>query len=121
MWAADSGRVYKKEQLVPTSDGGLMGSLSENGANAGWGPYGSRNYNIFKYKGGALCYHRWYRKIFKTRIGESTDLEDAEVISTTSARSQGFRPPTNDADVARAPRQMDGAGFYQDWLKAKYG
>ena len=120
MWASDSGRVYKKEQLVPASDGGLMGSLSEGG-NPGWGPYGSDNYNVFKYKGGGNCYHRFYRRIYKTRIGESTDLDDAEVISTTKARSQGFKPPTNDSDVARAPISMDGAGFYQDWLRAKYG
>lgn len=120
MWAADSGRVYKKEQLVPMSDGGLMGSLSE-GANPGWGPYGTNDYNVFKYKGGGNCFHRFYRKIFKTRIGESTDLDDAEVISTTKARSQGFKPPINDYEVPVAPKQMSGAGFYQDWLRAKYG
>ena len=57
----------------------------------------------------------------KQELGESVDLDDAEVISTTKARSQGFRPPTNEYEVPVAPRQMSGSGFYQDWLRKKYG
>jgi len=121
MWASNSGKVYKKEQLIPSADGGLMGSLSEISANPGWGPYGLDNYDIFLYKGGGNCFHRWYRRIYKTRIGENYDIDSAEIISTTSARSQGFRPPANEYEVPVAPKHLTGAGFYQNWLREKYG
>ena len=122
MLDAMSGRVYKKEQLTTIGDGGLMGSLSEISANPGWGKFGADNYNIFLYKGGGNCYHRWYRKIYKTTVDDfSYDISAAEVISTTKARSEGFKPEPNDFEVPVAPRDMSGAGFYQNWLREKYG
>jgi len=122
MSAADRGKVYRMEELAPKSDGGIATSLSEIGANKGWGPRGnSTNYNIFKWKGGGNCHHRWYRKIYKTKVGQRMGLDDATVITTTKARSEGFKPVANPQQVPVAPAELPNRGFVSKDLIEKYG
>jgi len=122
MAAADRGKVYRMEELAPKADGGIATSLSEIGANKGWGRKGSTtNYNIFKYKGGGNCFHRFYRKIYKTKIGMKMGLDDAQIITTTEARSQGFKPVANPQEVPVAPAQMKNKGFVSPDMIKKYG
>jgi len=97
--------VYRKEDIL---------ALENEAVNPGWGEGGSSTYDIWLYKGGGNCHHRWIRKIYKLTLNEEyhdTDVEMGELISTAKARSEGFYPESNDYDVATAPKRMDKSGF----------
>jgi hypothetical protein len=122
MAAADRGKVYRMEEIAPKASGGIATSLSEIGANKGWGKKGSStNYDIFKWKGGGNCHHRWYRKIYKTKVGQRMGLDDATLITTTKARSEGFKPVANPQQVPVAPANLPNKGFVTPELIKKYG
>lgn len=100
-----ANKLYRKEDII------RMGSMQVNssytnkeGRTIGWGPNGALTYDIWLYKGGGNCHHRWYRKIF---VAEGTNVDvnspNATVISTTKARSKGVNIATNDSKVAVAP------------------
>ena len=97
-------KIYRKEDIV------RMETLS---VNAGFGPNGSDNYSIWLYKGGARCNHKWVRKTYMWKDGVRPDVNNpnAETISTTKARSKGFRPPANENKVSIAPNKMKNKGF----------
>jgi len=95
-----AGKVYRKEDII------RMGS---RGVNKGWGLNGADNYSIWKFKGGGNCHHRWFRRIY-LQAGEKPSSAD-KIVSTTKARSLGFRPETNETEVPQAPKTMDKNGF----------
>jgi hypothetical protein len=95
-----AGKVYRKEDII------RMGS---RGVNKGWGLNGADNYSIWKFKGGGNCHHRWYRRIY-LQAGLKPSSVD-KIVSTTKARSLGFRPETNEQEVPVAPKRMPKNGF----------
>ena len=97
-------KIYRKEDIV------RMETLS---VNAGFGPNGSDNYSIWLYKGGARCNHKWVRKTYMWKNGVRPDVNNpnAETVSTTKARSKGFRAPANENKVSIAPNKMKNKGF----------
>ena len=100
MSAAASGKVYRKEDIL---------RMQTNGINREWARKGDSNYSIWLYKGGGNCHHRWFRRIY-LQIGEKPSLADT-IVSTTKARSMGFRPEINERQVPQAPKTMDKNGF----------
>ena len=92
-------KVYRKEDIK---------AMETKAVNAGFGKGGSDTYSIWLYKGGARCNHRWFRRIYARKEG-SKSLGD--VISTTEARSQGFKPETNAQKVPVAPKDMKYKGY----------
>ncbi len=95
-----AGKVYRKEDII------RMGS---RGVNKGWGLNGADNYSIWKFKGGGNCHHRWYRRIY-LQAGLKPSSAD-KIVSTTKARSLGFKPETNEQEVPVAPKRMPKNGF----------
>jgi len=94
-----ANKVYRKEDII---------ALEDVAVNPGFGKNGSDKYSIWLYKGGARCSHRWTRKIYARKDGERS-LGDT--ISTTKARTEGFRPEANPNKVSKAPRNMPRAGY----------
>ena len=92
-------KVYRKEDIV---------AMETKAVNAGFGKGGSDTYSIWLYKGGARCHHKWFRRIYARKEG-SKSLGD--VISTTEARSQGFKPEANAQKVPVAPKDMKYKGY----------
>ena len=92
-------KVYRKEDIK---------AMETRAVNAGFGKGGSDTYSIWLYKGGARCNHKWFRRIYARKEG-SKSLGD--VISTTEARSQGFKPETNAQKVPVAPKDMKYKGY----------
>ena len=95
-----SKKVYRKEDII------RMGSI---GVNKGWGLNGADTYSIWKFKGGGNCHHRWFRRIY-LQAGEKASSAD-KIVSTTKARSMGFRPQANEQEVPVAPKRMPKNGF----------
>jgi len=95
----DAKKVYRKEDII---------SMDEKVVNAGFGKGGSNTYSIWLYKGGARCQHKWLRKTFVRKEG-GKGLGSA--ISTTEARSRGFKPEANAQKVPVAPKDMPYKGY----------
>lgn len=101
-----ANKIYRKEDII-----GQAHSLSSIPANKGFGPNGSDTYNIWLYKGGANCHHKWVRKIYVTKFGNKPNYSTDEVINKTKARSRGFRPEENDQRIYQAPIDMPNKGY----------
>ena len=102
-------KVYRKEDIV---------AMENVSVNAGFGKGGSDTYSIWLYKGGARCQHKWLRKTYQ-RFEKDKGL--GTEITTTQARSRGFRPKANEKEVPVAPKDMRYKGYTREyWNKMKF-
>ena len=100
-----ANRIYSKEHIK---------SMSSLSFNPGFGEGSKKPYSIWLYKGGPQCGHYWRREIYFYKLGVSTgtNISDAtKIITTTEARSNGFYPKSNKAEVSRAPKNMPNNGY----------
>jgi hypothetical protein len=99
-----ANKVYRKEDIL------RMGKMP---VNKGWGAGGADTYSIWLYKGGGNCHHRWYRRIYVTKLGDKP-LNTDKVVSVAKARSAGFKPEPqkkSERSVAIAPKRRADKGF----------
>lgn len=95
-------KIYRKEDIV---------ALEEKVVNAGWGPRGADNYNVWFYKGGGNCHHFWMRKTYRAK-GVNPDVGNPNAeVSVNQAKKDGFKPEVNDKKVATRPVDMPNNGF----------
>ena len=95
-----AGKVYRKEDII---------AMGRRAVNPGWGKGGANTYSIWKFKGGANCYHKWFRVIF-VQTGSRPKNSDT-IITSTEARSRGVKLPRNAQEVSVAPIDMPNNGF----------
>ena len=104
-----AGKVYRKEDIENAST-----------ANAGFGENGSASYDIFLYKGGPWCQHFWERRTYLRKNNTRISVNEARALITRldpSLRNEA-RIPTNPNEVAKAPRDMQDAGYVNPpWQK----
>ena len=99
-----AGRVYRKEDILKMS--------SRGGAEDNKQPY-----SVWLYKGGANCYHRWERRVYRKRLTNDGEpwgggpLQGTKKVSVNQAIRQGFKPPSNPKDVAEAPIDTPTKGY----------
>lgn len=97
-----AAKVYRKEDID---------KMSNKIVNAGFGEHGANTYDIFKFKGGARCHHKWVRR---TYVGASKTASigspKTNQISTNKARKFGYNP-VNSKEVAMKPNDMKYKGF----------
>ena len=105
----NANKIYRKEDII---------SMGKKQVNPGWGAYGANTYSIWKWKGGALCKHKWFR-IILVQEGNRPKNSD-KIISSTEARSRGVKLPRNAKEVSVAPHDMPDHGFVNPELIAKY-
>jgi hypothetical protein len=103
MRASESNRVYRKEDLE---------NANSKVVNDGFG-HNKQAYNIFLYKGGPRCMHKFVRKTFVNMDGVKIDVNNpnARTISTNKAESLGYRI-RNPKEVAMIPNDMPNKGFH---------
>lgn len=94
------GKVYRKEDIL---------RMQANGVNSEWSKKGESNYSIWLYKGGGDCRHKWFRRIY-VQQGTKASGDDT-IVTTTKARSMGFKPVANEQPVPVAPKNMKNRGF----------
>jgi hypothetical protein len=97
-------KVYRKEDIE---------RMGKQEVNAGFGPRGAANYDIWLYKGGARCHHFWMRKTYLAKAeGVTPDAKNPNAdISVNQARKAGVELPKNDKKVATRPVDMPNEGF----------
>jgi len=107
MTSAD--KIYRKEDII---------AMGRKAVNPGWGKGGANTYSIWKWKGGALCKHKWFR-IILVQEGKRPKNSD-KIITSTEAKSRGVKLPRNAKEVSVAPHDMPNHGFVNPELIAKY-
>tara|TARA_R110000822_G_scaffold205419_2_gene341935 strand:+ start:7316 stop:9322 length:2007 start_codon:yes stop_codon:yes gene_type:complete len=105
----EANKIYRKEDII---------SMGTKEVNPGWGEYGANTYSIWKWKGGALCKHKWFR-IILVQEGNRPKNSD-KIITSTEARSRGVKLPRNAKEVSVAPNDMEDRGFVDPYLIEKY-
>ena len=102
-----AGRVYRKEDIENLSSSG--------GAEAKGQPY-----DVFLYKGGANCYHRWERRIYRKKLKKDGEvwgggaLSGTKKVSVNQAVREGFKLPSKEQqpkEVAIAPIDTPTKGY----------
>jgi hypothetical protein len=96
----NADKLYRKEDIQ---------RMSLSAVNAGWGPEGADNYDVFLYKGGGACHHFWTRETYRKRA--DVNNPNAEEISPAKARKEGEILPTNNPLVYQKPINMPNQGF----------
>jgi hypothetical protein len=74
---AKNSRVYRKEDIE---------LMSSQAVNPGFGPRGTNTYDIFLYKGGANCHHRWNKQVYATFEGTAIDITDKKKTTQIAVR-----------------------------------
>jgi len=95
-------KIYRKEDIM---------QMSKQPVNAGWGKGGAATYDVWLYKGGGSCRHFWMRKTYMAKGVKPDATNPNAEISVNEAKKEGFKPETNDAKVAKRPRDMKNRGF----------
>ena len=96
---AKQSRLFRKEDIE---------AMSQKPVNAGFGEKGADTYDIFKYKGGARCHHKWERVTFVRNIkGKNRKYEK---IGTRAAEVKGFKV-TNPYEVSIYPNNLPLKGY----------
>jgi hypothetical protein len=96
-----SDKIYRKEDIINTDS---------NIVNAGFGHNG-QSYNLFLYKGGARCHHKWMRQTYVSGVKVDVTNPNAATISVAKAEQAGYRV-RNPKEVAMMPKDMPNEGFY---------
>jgi hypothetical protein len=98
-----AGKVYRKEDIQ---------KMSGQAVNAGWGPEGAATYDIWLYKGGGNCHHRWNKQVYAAIEGKAIDINDPKIrqIAVSKAAARGY-VVTNNELVSKRPVDMPNYGF----------
>lgn len=94
-----ANKLYRKEDID---------RMSDTVVNAGFGEFGADKYDIFKFKGGARCHHKWSRVTMMLDLNE--DSEQFKEIGTAAAAVKGFKV-TNPYQVSIYPNNLPLKGF----------
>lgn len=97
--------MFKEDRLFRKED---IDAMSKRAVNAGWGEFGANTYDIFKYKGGARCHHKWSRVTFMLDLNAIE--KGYEEIGTRKAEIKGYKI-TNPYQVSFYPNQLPLKGF----------
>jgi hypothetical protein len=94
-----ANKLYRKEDID---------RMSNTVVNAGFGEFGTDTYDIFKFKGGARCHHKFERVTMMLDL--NSDSEKFEQIGTRAAEIKGFKV-TNPYQVSVYPDNLPLKGF----------
>ena len=96
---SNQSRLFRKEDID---------AMSKRAVNPGFGELGANTYDIFKFKGGARCHHKWERVTFMLDLNK---IEDGySKIGTRAAEVKGFKV-TNPYEVSIYPNSLPLKGF----------
>jgi len=101
-----ANKLYRKEDIENTNS---------NVVNPGQGHNGE-NYNLFLYKGGVNCKHKWLRQTYVSFDNVKIDVNNpnATKISTNKAEKYGYRV-RNPKEVAMIPFDMPNNGHHPNY------
>jgi len=105
-----ANKVYRKEDIVRMSNEIVNETRTRSdGTVGGLGPRGATTYDIFFYKGGGACHHKWVRETYLRKSTINSPL--AKKFTPSQTRKQGEIAPTNNKLVYTRPIDMPNKGF----------
>lgn len=91
---SEGGMLYRKEDIDIMSDAGVNGQFA---------PEGQTSYDIFRWKGGAYCHHKWVRVIFMRKRDKSGKIlppsKTSEMENDKRVRSNEYVPKKGNEGV----------------------
>lgn len=98
-----ANKIYRKEDIQ---------MMSKQVVNEGWGPRGANTYDIWLYKGGGNCHHRWNKRVYASFEGVGIDVNSpkAKIIASKKAEQYGYIIKNPDL-VSTRPIDMPNRGF----------
>jgi hypothetical protein len=96
---AKEDRLFRKEDID---------AMSRKAVNPGWGEFGANTYDIFRFKGGARCHHKFSRVTFMLDLNAIE--KGYEEIGTRAAEIKGYKV-TNPYEVSIYPNNLPLKGF----------
>ena len=109
-----ANKVYRKEDIVRMSSEIVnQTSTRADGTEGGFGPRGATTYDIWLYKGGGACHHKWVRETYlrKSDVNSPIAKKFMEEFKPSVARKLGEIVPVNDKRVYTRPIDMPNKGF----------
>jgi hypothetical protein len=107
-------KIYRKEDILRMSKSVVNGFYTNSeGRTIGFGKGGNLTYDIWLYKGGANCHHRWNKQVyaqFDSRFGIDVNSPNAKQIAVKKAEKFGYKIKNN-ALVSTRPIDMPNRGF----------
>ena len=109
----NANKIYRKEDIVQ------MGSqivnetrIKNDGSIGGLGPNGSPFVDVWLYKGGAACHHRWNKQVYVSFEGLNIDVNspNAQRIAGLKAEQYGY-VVRNESLVSQRPIDMPNKAF----------
>jgi hypothetical protein len=99
----DAKKIYRKEDIQ---------KMSGQQVNAGFGPRGAATYDIWLYKGGANCHHRWNKQVYATFSGKALNIGSKELkqVAVRKAEKLGYIVK-NEALVSTRPIDTPTRGY----------
>lgn len=98
-----ANKIYRKEDIM------RMNTMQ---VNAGWGPQGAPTYDVWLYKGGGNCHHRWNKQVYASFEGAGIDVNSPKAKQIASAKAEKFGYKIkNDKLVSTRPVDMPYNGF----------
>ena len=94
-----SNKLYRKEDID---------RMSSQEVNPGFGEFGANTYDIFKYKGGPRCHHKFERVTMM--YDWNNEKLGNQIIGTRAAEIKGFKV-TNPFEVSIYPNNLPLKGF----------
>jgi hypothetical protein len=105
-----ANKVYRKEDIVRMSSEIVnQTSTRADGTEGGFGPRGATTYDVWLYKGGGACHHKWVRETYLRKSDVNSPL--AKKFTPSQTRKLGEIAPTNDQRVYTRPIDMPNKGF----------
>jgi hypothetical protein len=109
-----ANKVYRKEDIVRMSSEIVNQTRTRtDGTVGGFGPLGATTYDIWLYKGGGACHHKWVRETYlrKSDVNSPIAKNFMKEFKPSIARKQGEIVPVNDKRVYTRPIDMPNKGF----------
>jgi len=106
-------KIYRKEDILRMSDKIVNQTYTnKEGVKKGLGPYGSPFVDVWLYKGGGACHHRWNKQVYVSFAGTKIDVrsKEAKRIAGAKAAKYGY-VIKNPKLVSQRPIDMPNKGF----------
>jgi hypothetical protein len=109
----DAGKIYRKEDIIAMSNKEVNEvRTNSKGEKKGFGPNGSPLVNVWFYKGGGACHHRWNKQVYASFENVNIDVNSpkAKQIAGRKAEQYGY-VIKNPELVSQRPIDMPNKGF----------
>jgi hypothetical protein len=108
-------KVYRKEDIIRMNSEVVNQTRTRSdGTEGGFGPRGATTYDIWLFKGGKSCGHKWVRETYlrKSDVNSPIAKKFMKEFKPSVARKLGEIVPVNDKRVYTRPIDMPNQGAY---------